>query len=822
MRVTVGEMRNTHTRLQTGCFRAWSCLIAAAMCLGWLVFLPTALASSDACICVQPGTRAHASPRAVRKSQRELRRWQKRAKQEGLNPAQHDDLAGILALYTQARCPDNCQLHPDIESEFKDWLEARREQAQDILQKKWEHKQAAFADQTAPSAAKVLEALDHHQGALTEPLVLKVGPKRDFFPSQRFTSAATPDTRRKLESICEAQARLWDCQLHFRSNGFAIRQVSLYWGRQQLDAKNQTSANGQGRHARYQAKMNLGLKLGAFTFHDGRTPYVYQDRPPIHPPPHIATRSSQIDFDWRQAHQPQSEAILQDYTKVVHAEQERLKREEAARILAIKRARARAAASAKALAIRWSPPPQITQELAAIEARGIEALKQPRLTERLMAKPSALKNKKRVLIALDGSGSMFAAAPGSSSNNQLPDNDITSLAVHGNALWVGTEGGLARLDLTANTVTHTFTRKAGLPDNEITSLALHDNALWMGTLGGLARLDLTANTVTHTFTTKDGLPHNNIRSLTIHDNDLWVEGFRGLARLDLTSNTFTHTFTRKDSWASSWIHPSTGQGNNLWVGTTGGLEQFDLTAHTVTHTFTRKDGLPDNDIMGLAVHGNALWVGTTSGLARLDLTANTVTHTFTGEDGLPAYGVTSLAAHGDALWVGTWGGLARLDADTGQVQQTWSLPTYFDLACDALLNTLDAMDADTEVSLVLTDDSSAHSVLLAPWTSKDQAAHIVAGLKATGSHKAKSLIQNPGGGEGFAATLNWSKTLAQQPDLLIWMHDGKPDNLNADIQASHAPRSFTIQFQPFGSYNKDYFKKATGAPTAKDDVLEKF
>ena len=59
------------------------------------------------------------------------------------------------------------------------------------------------------------------------------------------------------------------------------------------------------------------------------------------------------------------------------------------------------------------------------------------------------------------------------------------------ALWVGTDGGLARLDKDGSWQTYSRANTGGgLPDDGVWALAGDtDGALWVGTDGGLARLD---------------------------------------------------------------------------------------------------------------------------------------------------------------------------------------------------------------------------------------------------------------------------------------------------------------------------------------------
>ena len=77
-------------------------------------------------------------------------------------------------------------------------------------------------------------------------------------------------------------------------------------------------------------------------------------------------------------------------------------------------------------------------------------------------------------------------------DNDLPSNAATSLAEDDwGRIWVGTEGGLARID-TEGQVEFALDTSDGLVNNRVNSLYFdrENGALWIGTLGGMSRLQL--------------------------------------------------------------------------------------------------------------------------------------------------------------------------------------------------------------------------------------------------------------------------------------------------------------------------------------------
>jgi hypothetical protein len=111
-------------------------------------------------------------------------------------------------------------------------------------------------------------------------------------------------------------------------------------------------------------------------------------------------------------------------------------------------------------------------------------------------------------------------------NSGLPGDTIRALALgQDGTLWVGTDGGLARLDGQGRWQNYTrATTSGGLPSDDIQALALgQDGTPWVGTDGGLARLDGQGRWQSYTrATTSGGLPSDDIQALALEQNGtLW-------------------------------------------------------------------------------------------------------------------------------------------------------------------------------------------------------------------------------------------------------------------------------------------------------------
>jgi hypothetical protein len=100
------------------------------------------------------------------------------------------------------------------------------------------------------------------------------------------------------------------------------------------------------------------------------------------------------------------------------------------------------------------------------------------------------------------------------------------------SLWIATYGG-GVVQMRGNRLMRTITTRQGLASNICRTLLLHRNFLWVGTDKGLTKIDLTggSNAVTQ-FTTANGLPSNVINAIYAEDRKVYVGSPAGLTCFD--------------------------------------------------------------------------------------------------------------------------------------------------------------------------------------------------------------------------------------------------------------------------------------------------
>jgi hypothetical protein len=246
---------------------------------------------------------------------------------------------------------------------------------------------------------------------------------------------------------------------------------------------------------------------------------------------------------------------------------------------------------------------------------------------------------------------------------------ILSIADDGNYLWVGTTGGLVKLNKSTGEFIVYDMWNSKLPDNQVTAIAIDGwGNKWIGTLvKGLAKFDGVRWTVYNT--SNSGLPYNDVWAIAIDgQGNKWIGTYGGLAKFDGVNWTVYNT--SNSGLPSNYVFAIAidGQGNK-WIGTYGGgLAKFDGVNWTV-YSYSNS-GLPDNRVWAIAVdeQGNK-WIGTDGGLAKFDGVNWTVYNIW--NSGLPYNRVLAIAIDGQGnKWIGTSRGLAKFDSVNWTVYNT--------------------------------------------------------------------------------------------------------------------------------------------------------
>jgi signal transduction histidine kinase/ligand-binding sensor domain-containing protein len=271
----------------------------------------------------------------------------------------------------------------------------------------------------------------------------------------------------------------------------------------------------------------------------------------------------------------------------------------------------------------------------------------------------AFGNKGEISLELRSPARDLHLTPG----KELPGTRVQALIVdREGALWIGTNGGLARYangKLERLPITDPLAKASIL-----TLMEDREGNIWAGTEAD--GLHILRDQRFRTIGAREGLSSDATTTVVEGaKGKLWVGtnggGLNAVPRGSSDAGG-AQAYSVRDVLLSDVILSLAAAPNgDLWVGTPDGLNRIRGSA---VDTFTSADGLPDDFIRSLLVDSDgSLWIGTRRGLthwqnARM---ANARMVTYTHADGLGSDLVGAMArdAHGD-LWVATFAGLSRL------------------------------------------------------------------------------------------------------------------------------------------------------------------
>lgn len=282
------------------------------------------------------------------------------------------------------------------------------------------------------------------------------------------------------------------------------------------------------------------------------------------------------------------------------------------------------------------------------------------------------------------------------SNAQNPEwisytngKSVGAIAVEDSIIWIGTDGGLVKLDTVTGTFTFYNRGNSGLPIHEVRAIVIdNDGNKWIGTHGGgIAKFDGVNWTVYNA--QNSNLPSDNIRAMVVEANgDIWAgTAYSGLAKFD-GSTWAKYTSSNSDLPSNSIWSLAIDEHGNKWIGASGGLTKLSGTTFTPIPI-----SFPTNEktVYAVATEPGAIWIGIWDYVAKFDgtnwtkysyfagtsITIDRFGHKWIGgsrggiskfdgvnwthHSGAPDGGVGSLALdQNNNLWVGgTFNGLAK-------------------------------------------------------------------------------------------------------------------------------------------------------------------
>ena len=233
----------------------------------------------------------------------------------------------------------------------------------------------------------------------------------------------------------------------------------------------------------------------------------------------------------------------------------------------------------------------------------------------------------------------------------LNDGDVSTILADGSRVWFGTATGLARYTKRGrNWVTYRLGRRGR---DRVTALFRTEGRLWIGTEAGLAVLDLKADTVRIV----EGSERFDIRAIAGGSEQIWTATDLGLYQchhteliwrpaegLDqLTRSPMVGLFVREhEVWAASKAPPGlahlpapeadwhwfplaelggsertavAADSTRVWIGTEGGAFRLDI-ASGLWRAYGSLDGLIHDRVQAVLLQEEYVWFGTPRGIGR--------------------------------------------------------------------------------------------------------------------------------------------------------------------------------------------------------------
>jgi len=211
----------------------------------------------------------------------------------------------------------------------------------------------------------------------------------------------------------------------------------------------------------------------------------------------------------------------------------------------------------------------------------------------------------------------------------LSSEMVNAIAVQGEEVWFGTEGGGATLYDRSNKIYKAYTTKGEpmdkvdkgvsinwqnlLPYNHVSVILPDVDRIWFGTYfygfggGGISYYQPQRNPPWKRFNTNDGRA-KKVVSMAVDGEWVWVGSEKGLSLLDKKTEGWKRFYSINDGLSGNFINSLLVQSNFLWASTNGGISRFDKVRKT-WKTYSQKDGLKETEIKALASVGQKIWAG---------------------------------------------------------------------------------------------------------------------------------------------------------------------------------------------------------------------
>lgn len=308
----------------------------------------------------------------------------------------------------------------------------------------------------------------------------------------------------------------------------------------------------------------------------------------------------------------------------------------------------------------------------------------------------------------------------------LSSEMVLAIAVQGEEVWFGTEGGGATVYDRSKKIYKAYTTKGEpmdkvdkgvsinwqnlLPYNHVSVILPDVDRIWFGTYfygfggGGISYYQPQRNPPWKRFNTNDSRA-KKVVSMAVDGECVWVGSEKGLSVLDKKAEGWKVFYSVQDGLSGNFVNSILVQSDSVWTGTNGGISRFDKVRKT-WKTYSEKDGLSETEIKSLAIAGRKIWAGGIGGsLSEYD-PAEDRWKRIEAPDALKNGGIYSIAVTREKVFICRDNGVSIYDLSTRQ----WESLTI----ADGLLSNTVFCASDDKNSIWFGTDKGVSRLLLTP------------------------------------------------------------------------------------------------------------
>ncbi len=238
-------------------------------------------------------------------------------------------------------------------------------------------------------------------------------------------------------------------------------------------------------------------------------------------------------------------------------------------------------------------------------------------------------------------------------------NEVHSLWINNQYRWIGTENGLAKMDVLTEKILRFYSQESGLPKEKVTTIFSSDGAvLWIGTeKNGLFRMEIE-NDIIRKYPISDGNLENSITSITGRGDEVWIGTKKGLCNINIISN--------KTTWYSIIQGLPHNSINCLYIDKTGRLW---VTTPSNALAYIENEKVSKIIFGGRLTLGpitedadSRIWIGSI-GNGVFTIKSDSVINLTEKEGLLSDYCYSIICDDNRNIWTGHIGGLSRINSD---------------------------------------------------------------------------------------------------------------------------------------------------------------